>query len=79
MTLPVVGQLSALNFPVEHKDHLVDYLNKLPESDSRDSLISLANSVSSPSLSWIDFLNRLDGIRNNSWKIELQKLHDLIK
>jgi len=79
MTLPVLGQLSALNFPLEHKDHLLDYLNKLPKSDSKDSLILLANSISSPSLSWINFLNRLDGIRNNSWKIELQKLHDLIK
>ena len=78
MVLPVVGQLSALNFPLEHKDHLLNYLNKLPESDSRGSLISLANSVSSPSLKWIEFLNRLDSIRNNSWKIQLQKLHDLI-
>jgi MoaA/NifB/PqqE/SkfB family radical SAM enzyme len=79
MVLPVGGNLSALNFPLEHKDHLLDYLNKLPESDSRSVLISLANSISSPSLDWIGFLNSLDRIRNNSWKIELQKLYDLIK
>lgn len=73
----VVGRLSTLNFPLEHKDHLLNYLNKLPESHSKNTLVSLANSIKSPSLAWVDYLNKLDNIRNNNWKVDLKKLYDL--
>jgi len=75
----VVGRtgLSVLNFPLEHKEYLLNYLNALPESNSKNYLLSVANSITSPSLTWIDYLNKLDAIRNVNWHIELNKLYSL--
>jgi hypothetical protein len=73
----VVGRLSTLNFPLEHKSYLLNYLDNLPESHSKDTLVSLANAITSPSVAWVEYLNKLDAIRNNSWKTDLKKLYEL--
>ena len=75
----VVGQtgLSTLNFPLEHKKYLLNYLNNLPESGSKNYLLLLADSITSPMFAWVDYLNNIDSIRNNDWKIELKKLYEL--
>ena len=77
MVQNVVGKLSTLNFPVEHKSYLLNYLNMLPNSYSKDTLVSLANAITSPSMAWVEYLNKLDAIRNNNWKADLKKLYEL--
>ena len=77
MVQNVVGKLSTLNFPVEHKSYLLNYLNMLPNSYSKDTLVSLANAITSPSMASVEYLNKLDAIRNNNWKADLKKLYEL--
>lgn len=76
--LMVFGKLSLVNFPIEHSDSLLDYVNSLPNYNGKDILINEVKSISNPNLDWIEYLNRLDAIRGNSWKTSLSKLYNLI-
>lgn len=76
--LMVLGQLSLTNFPIKHKDYLLEYANNLIEFDGKTTLLSEIQSISNPDLRWIEYLNQLDIIRGNSWKTSLSDLYHLI-
>jgi MoaA/NifB/PqqE/SkfB family radical SAM enzyme len=73
-----VNQLSLLNFPVQHKSVLEDYLANLPDSDAKTALINLSHHVTGGNLRWIDWLDRLDAIRGTDWRTTLSRVSDLI-
>lgn len=74
----VFGRLSLLNFPLNRKEQLLEYIHQLPEFEGKIILEQEAKNIANPDLAWIDFLNRLDAIRGNSWKISLSRLYNLL-
>jgi hypothetical protein len=75
----VFGHLSLDNFPIEVKENLLEYIYSLPNFDGKEIFINQALSITEPSLQWIDYLNKLDDIRGNSWRQSLSKLYHLLK
>lgn len=76
--LIVFGRLSLTNCPLNLKNVVLEYINKLPNFNGKDIFINEALSIANPDLRWIEYLNNLDKIRGNSWKISLSKLYSLI-
>ena len=74
-----VSQLSLMNFPVAHKEYLITYLNELPDSMAKQTLLKMANHISGGNSRWISYLDRLDKIRGNNWRTTLSKVAALIK
>ena len=66
--------LAIENFPPKGKTQLLQYLDSLPESNNKQTLINLARNISGNNQSWISYLDQLDQIRNNSWRYSLEKL-----
>jgi hypothetical protein len=73
------NQLSLLNFPIQHKPLLMDYLHGLPNSDAKDSLINLSHHITGGNVRWIAWLDQLDVIRGTDWRTTLSRVGDLIK
>lgn len=73
------NQLSLLNFPVQHKSVLMEYLLALPDSDAKDSLINLSHHITGGNARWIAWLDQLDAIRGTDWRTTLSRVNDLIK
>jgi hypothetical protein len=73
------NDLSLLNFPVQHRPALMDYLHSLPDSDAKDSLINLSHHITGGNVRWIAWLDQLDAIRGTDWRTTLSRVGDLIK
>lgn len=69
--------LAVQNFPTVGKDHLLSYLNELPESTNKQTLLNLANNIAGIDQHWISYLDRLDQIRNNNWRTSLSRLYGI--
>jgi hypothetical protein len=67
--------LSVRNFPESGKEYLLSYLNKLPDSLNKTTLINLANTIAGNNLAWQSYLDRLDQIRGNNWRTSLSRLY----
>jgi organic radical activating enzyme len=73
------NQLSLLNFPVEHKSLLLDYLHNLPDSEAKDTLIKMSQHIVGGNSRWISWLDQLDAIRGTNWRTTLSRVANLIK
>ena len=73
-----VSQLSLMNLPMEHKTYLLEYLDQLPESSAKETLLKMANHINGGGNNrWIAYLNSLDKIRGNDWRVSLSRLAQL--
>lgn len=73
------SQLAIQNFPRAGKDRLIAYLNKLPESGSKQSLLNLAHNINNDGHArWIEYLNKLDRMRGNNWRNSLSRLNEIM-
>lgn len=72
------NQLSLLNFPVQHKAVLMDYLYNLPDSDAKNVLLKMSQHITGGNLRWVSWLDRLDAIRGTNWRTTLSRVSELI-
>lgn len=76
---PTGHTLSILNLPVQFKESAASLLYNLQKKyqsyTDLETFINLVNSIDTPDLTWISYLNNLDRIRNTNWKISLAKLY----
>lgn len=71
------GFLSLKNAPAHLKEKIIKNLEQAEESNTKKILLNTLSNSTIPNLSWINYLNRLDKIRNNSWKKSLDRLYNL--
>jgi sulfatase maturation enzyme AslB (radical SAM superfamily) len=71
------SQLTMRNFPAKFKDHLVNYLNQLPESVAKQNLLSMSNHIVGFDNRWVSYLNQIDHARDTSWRTVLDRLYML--
>lgn len=82
-TLGING-LSLTYWPLKHLDYLMDYLNQLPESVAKQTLLNMSRHILTPEartrgvdVRWIPYLDSLDKIRGNNWRVSLSRLANL--
>lgn len=73
------NQLTLLNFPIEHRALLMDYLYELPDSSAKDILIKMSGHIVGGNHRWIHWLDSLDRIRGTNWRTTLSRVANLIK
>jgi hypothetical protein len=71
------GKLSLKNLPVHLKLAAKDKIIKVKESSTKTILLNTLDTDNNCDLSWINYLNNLDTIRNTNWKHSLSLLYKL--
>jgi organic radical activating enzyme len=71
------GKLSLKNLPVHLKSSVRDNIVSVKESPTKTILLNTLNADHNCDLSWINYLNNLDKIRNTNWKHSLSSLYQL--
>ena len=72
-----LDKLEIADFPEHLLSQLTAHLNRMPESDIKDSLLSMCQGISRHDTAWISYLNKLDQIRGNSWTTTFDRLYAL--
>ncbi len=79
IAFPTGHTFSILNLPMHLKQSATSLLFNLQKKYQNitdlGTFINLVNSIDTPDLNWISYLNNLDRIRNTNWKISLVKLY----
>jgi hypothetical protein len=72
------GVLSLVNLPKHLVPPILEYLETLPQTKTKEILINCVSNIQQPDVtSWVNWLSKLDFIRGNNWKKSLHRLYDL--
>lgn len=72
-----LDKLEIADFPKHLLPQLTAHLNRMPDSDIKDSLLSMCQGINRHNTDWITYLNKLDQIRGNSWTATFERLYSL--
>jgi sulfatase maturation enzyme AslB (radical SAM superfamily) len=72
------GVLSLVNLPKHLVPTVLEYLETLPQTETKEILMNCVSKIQQPNvLAWVNWLSKLDSIRGNNWKKSLHRLYDL--
>jgi hypothetical protein len=70
--------LSLVNLPKHLVPTVLEYLETLPQTETKEILMNCVFKIQQPNVSaWVNWLSKLDSIRGNNWKKSLHRLYDL--
>jgi len=72
-----LDKLEIADFPEHLLPQLTVHLNCMPDSDIKNSLLSMCQGINRHNTNWITYLNKLDQIRGNSWTKTFDRMYSL--
>jgi hypothetical protein len=72
-----LDKLEIADFPEHLLPQLTAHLNCMPDSDIKNSLLSMCQGINRHNTNWITYLNKLDQIRGNSWTKTFDRMYSL--